>query len=194
MPQSYQQTISHVNAQFPSGTASDQQGSFNNYNEFHAPSVMNGWDQPNFSYQGVNMNNGMQQGGTESSVYCLCGLPCTVRISRQQHSLGDVFYACSKREDEGGCRFFEWKERKNQNYNQIGGGPVGPSKDPLFELQHRFGHKDFRMGQRLCVEAALASRDVFCLMPTGGGKSIVYQVSFLRISFSDYIKNLSAST
>ena len=39
-----------------------------------------------------------------------------------------------------------------------------------------FGHSNFRTGQQECIEAALAGRDVFCLMPTGGGKSIVYQL------------------
>jgi superfamily II DNA helicase RecQ len=44
------------------------------------------------------------------------------------------------------------------------------------EIRQRFGHVGFRQGQLECVEAAMAGRDVFCLMPTGGGKSVVYQV------------------
>lgn len=49
-------------------------------------------------------------------------------------------------------------------------------KDPQTEMKSMFGHNGFRVGQRECVEAALHGRDVFCLMPTGGGKSVVYQL------------------
>ena len=53
------------------------------------------------------------------------------------------------------------------------------TKDPTSELNHIFGHRHFRPGQKDCIEAALQGRDVFCLMPTGGGKSVVYQLPAL---------------
>ncbi|GAB4821155.1 hypothetical protein N2152v2_008201 [Parachlorella kessleri] len=39
-----------------------------------------------------------------------------------------------------------------------------------------FGNRAFRPRQRDIVEAALAGRDCFVLMPTGGGKSLTYQL------------------
>lgn len=46
-------------------------------------------------------------------------------------------------------------------------------------LQDHFDHDDFRPGQREIVEAALNCRDVLLVMPTGGGKSITFQLPAL---------------
>src|SRR5919108_4303189 len=47
--------------------------------------------------------------------------------------------------------------------------------DPDALLAH-FGLEEFRPGQREAVEAALAGRDSLVVMPTGGGKSLCYQL------------------
>jgi ATP-dependent DNA helicase RecQ len=46
-------------------------------------------------------------------------------------------------------------------------------------LNHHFGYKSFRPLQREIVEAALAGDDVLALLPTGGGKSLCYQLPAL---------------
>ena len=43
-------------------------------------------------------------------------------------------------------------------------------------LKKIWGHEDFRPGQEAIIEDLYAQRDVFALLPTGGGKSICYQV------------------
>ncbi len=51
------------------------------------------------------------------------------------------------------------------------------SYDPsLSVLRGHFGHPSFRPGQRELVDAALAGRDALGVLPTGGGKSLCYQV------------------
>ena len=46
-------------------------------------------------------------------------------------------------------------------------------------LLERFGFRDFRPGQRRAVQAALAGRNALVVLPTGGGKSVCYQVPAL---------------
>jgi ATP-dependent DNA helicase RecQ len=43
-------------------------------------------------------------------------------------------------------------------------------------LQELFGLDDFRPRQRDDIEDVLAGRDVLCVMPTGAGKSLCYQL------------------
>ncbi len=46
-------------------------------------------------------------------------------------------------------------------------------------LHERFGHTAFRPGQERAVESILSGRDTLVILPTGGGKSLCYQVPAL---------------
>ena len=58
------------------------------------------------------------------------------------------------------------------------GGP------PLFEkalplLETHFGYSSFRTGQEQAIQSVLNGQNTICVMPTGGGKSICYQIPAL---------------
>ncbi|HEY9657460.1 MAG TPA: DNA helicase RecQ [Allocoleopsis sp.] len=55
-----------------------------------------------------------------------------------------------------------------------------PSFDSLEQaLKYYFGYDAFRLGQRAIIEASIEGRDSLVIMPTGGGKSICYQLPAL---------------
>jgi ATP-dependent DNA helicase RecQ len=54
--------------------------------------------------------------------------------------------------------------------------PHSGREDPVAVLGRHFGFPSFRPGQAELVEAAVSGRDVVGILPTGGGKSICYQV------------------
>jgi ATP-dependent DNA helicase RecQ len=53
--------------------------------------------------------------------------------------------------------------------------------DPVATLRERFGYPAFRPGQEELVRAVLAGRDALGILPTGGGKSVCYQVPALLL-------------
>ena len=52
-------------------------------------------------------------------------------------------------------------------------------RSPKEILQQYFGYDNFRLEQANAVENVIAKKDTFVLMPTGGGKSLCYQVPAL---------------
>ncbi|KAL3768092.1 hypothetical protein ACHAW5_009149 [Stephanodiscus triporus] len=116
--------------------------------------------------------------------------PCRVLTAGTANNAGRKFYKCPMPEGEQ-CDFFEWADGGDGGgggggaYDSApfaGGGATrvavggGDAKDFLSEVRRVFGHPGFRPGQREVIENAMSGRDVFVLMPTGGGKSLCYQL------------------
>ncbi len=54
--------------------------------------------------------------------------------------------------------------------------PAPSRRDAAAVLKRHWGHDDFRPGQWAAVESILGGNDALAVLPTGGGKSVCYQV------------------
>jgi len=52
---------------------------------------------------------------------------------------------------------------------------------PVQALQKYFGYSEFRHQQEAIIQDLLDGKDVLTLMPTGGGKSLCYQLPALMM-------------
>ena len=127
-------------------------------------------------------------GGNDSAPLCPGhGKPCRVLTAQTSTNAGRQFYKCSMPDAEK-CDFFEWVDGNSGNafdgdagttttsVGRVVIGSGGETKDVYTEVRRVFGHPGFRPGQKDVIEHAMLGRDVFVLMPTGGGKSLCYQL------------------
>ncbi|MDQ3547283.1 MAG: RecQ family ATP-dependent DNA helicase [Chloroflexota bacterium] len=54
---------------------------------------------------------------------------------------------------------------------------MNATQDELDALLRRFGHASFRPGQKRVIRDLLSGRDVMAVLPTGAGKSLVFQLA-----------------
>ena len=140
-----------------------------------------------------NSNNNMTGNGGAP----LCpghNIPCITLTSNTSDNPGRQFYKCAAA-DEDKCDFFEWVDGnegsmyttasyEGESFQPMSGGggsgggsgSGGETKDFYAENRRVFGHPGFRPGQKEVIENAMRGKDVFVLMPTGGGKSLCYQL------------------
>ena len=52
-------------------------------------------------------------------------------------------------------------------------------RTPEAVLKQVFGYSEFRDGQKMVIDAAINGQDSLVLLPTGGGKSVCYQIPAL---------------
>ena len=162
--------------------------SYNNDNSFNAdassfPSY--GGDTSHTTYNNHNHHHHEEMDEDPNAPLCPGhGLRCRRLTANTAANQGREFYKCSLPEAEA-CDFFEWADGQSGNWNDSNAGAGAAAGPPIHgadaldivkENRRKFGHQSFREGQQQIIEQAMAGKDVFVLMPTGGGKSLCYQL------------------
>lgn len=71
--------------------------------------------------------------------------------------------------------------------------PTPDTPDDIQAALKRFGLSEFRAGQREVIESIISGDDCMCVMPTGGGKSLCYQLpSIIRSGLTIVVSPLIA--
>lgn len=97
--------------------------------------------------------------------------------SDSDSSMGGGFLADDGNEEDEFVDGYDAEAAKKANAARGGSLTVG-QLEPVQVLRDVFGHSRFRGLQSAIVSAVLArEKDLFVIMPTGGGKSLCYQVS-----------------
>lgn len=63
-----------------------------------------------------------------------------------------------------------------------------PNQEQIRQIaREKFGYESLRAGQEAAIKAVLSSRDTLAVMPTGSGKSAIYQIAGILIPGSTVV-------